>query len=267
MRAVAVVAEAAGAGVADAAASPSTGSDAVDTDASQRRPSRLGRSPLRVVFRLAQVTLLLWAAMVLIERYDSTSDDTLNTAGERADLALGEQVFTDEFGGPDGPMANEGDWQVVTGNWTVQNGEASLMADPSGAPTPALVTTNLPEAERVVVQVQVTAGADGVGLVYGYNGPTDFHRVSFNPTFAAAGVERIQGTSAETIGRFAPVAVPESYEISLEFGQGELQLWIGNLTLGQVPLVDGAIPSNFGLSSAGGAPASFDDVRVYTGGV
>ena len=205
--------------------------------------------------------------MVLVERYDETSDETLNAAGDRADLVLGEQATSDDFGGADGPLAGDEAWEVVAGNWTIQNSEATLVADPSGVLTPSLVTTDLPDAERVVVQVQVTAGADGVGLVYGYNGPTDFHRVAFNPTFAAAGVERIEGTTAQTIGRFAPVEIPESYEISLEFGQGEMQLWIGNLTLGQVPLVDGRVPDNFGLSSAGGAPASFDDVRVYTGGV
>lgn len=265
---MAVVAEAAGAGVAGAAASHTLASGSAPTDLPQRRPSFLGRSPLRVLFRVAQVSLLLWATVVLAERYNDTSDVALDPSGQAGDLALGEQTFSDDFGGGDGPLSADGNWQVVTGNWTTQNGEATLAAEPTGALIPALATRELPEAERVVVQVQVTAGADGAGLVYGYNGPTDFNRVSFNPTFAAVGVGRVDGApTEETIGRFAPVAVPESYEISLEFGQGELQVWIGNLTLGQVPLEDGKLPTNFGLSSAGGAPVSFDDVRVFTGGV
>ncbi len=251
--------------MADAAAKASAPSDAVEHDGSRRRPPLLGRSPLRVLFRVAQATLLLWAGAILVERYDGTGDESLNAAAQPGDLALGDQVVTDDFDGGDGPLAGD-DWQVVAGDWAIQSGEATLLPEQDGSQLASLAVRDLPEGDRVVVQVTVTSGADGVGLVYGYEGPTQFGRVSFNPTFAAIGVERIDGTAAESVARFAPVDIPDSYEVSLEFTADELQLWIGNYTLGQVRLPDGEIPKNFGLSSATGAPVSFDDLRVYVGG-
>ena len=108
---------AAGAAVADAAASQPQVSDAGHDDAPQRRSLLLGRSPLRVIFRVAQVTLLLWAAVVLVERYNATSTQSVDASSQPADLVLGDEVVVDAFDRGDGPLG--GDWQVVTGNWVI----------------------------------------------------------------------------------------------------------------------------------------------------
>ena len=250
--------------MADAAAKASAPSDAVERDGSQRRPPLLGRSPLRVLFRVAQVTLLLWAVAILVERYDSTGTEPIAQAGERADLVLGDQALGEDFDGPEGSLPDG--WDPVAGNWVVSDSAVALVPDPSGTLSPALLTHSLPESDRIVVQTTVTSSSDGIGLVYDYNGPTDFYRLSFNPTFAAAGLERID-VSATVIERFAPIDIPSTYEISLEFANGEVQVWIGNTVLGQVSLKDGRMPTSFGLSSSAGSAASFDSVRVYTGGI
>lgn len=257
---------AAGAGVADAAASPPRLSDAGHDDASQRRPLLLGRSPLRVIFRVAQVTLLLWAVVVLAERYDETATDPVDAASQPADLVLGDQVFADSFDGADGPLGGDAAWQVVSGNWVVADGTARIVGDAGGGFVPALAVTEVPAAERLVIQMTIDSPNDGVGVVYDYQGPGEFNRIGFNPSFAAVGVEQIRNGRAETIGRFGPVGIPEPYEVSLEFARGELQVWVGNQVVGQVPLDDdGGPPRSFGLSSAAGSPADFDDVRVYAG--
>ncbi len=255
--------EAAGAGVAGAAARPTEPSGAVSTDASQRRPPLLGRSPLRVLFRVAQVSLLLWAVVVLAERYDETTLRPPDAATQAPDLVLGEQVFADDFDGADGPLSDSADWEVVAGDWVTADGEAKLLADPELA-TPSLALTKLPQADRLVVQARVSGGADGVGLVYGYRSPQDFTRVSFNPSFAAAGVERIDGANAVALNTFGPVDLAGSFDVTLEFGRDEVQVWVGNLTLGQVALDE--MPTNVGLSSARGAAVSFDSVKVYRDG-
>ncbi len=63
---------------------------------------------------------------------------------------------------------------------------------------------------------------------------------------------------------FGPVDLAGSFDITLEFGRDEVQVWVGNLTLGQVALEE--MPTNVGLSSAGGAAVSFDSVKVYRDG-
>ncbi len=261
----AVAAVAAGAGVADAAARPTKPSDPVSTGASQRRPPLLGRSPLRVIFRLAQVTILLWALVVLVERYDETATQPVDSATQKADLVLGDEVFSDSFERADGPLGGDESWQVVSGNWVIAESAAQILAEPSGAFVPALAVAEVPQADRLVIQLSIDSPNDGVGVVYDYDGPGEFNRIGFNPSFAAVGVERISGGRAETIGRFGPVGIPDPYEVSLEFARGELQVWVGNQVVGQVPLDGGAMPRSFGLSSAAGLPAGFDDVRVYAG--
>ena len=263
MAAAAVAVEAAGAGVAGAVARPTEPSGVVSTDASPRRPPLLGRSPLRVLFRVAQVSLLLWAVVVLAERYDETTLRPPDAATQAPDLVLGQQVVADDFDGADGPLSDSADWEVVAGDWVTADGEAKLIADPELA-TPSLALTKLPQADRLVVQARVSGGADGVGLVYGYRSPQDFTRVSFNPSFAAAGVERIDGAGAVALNTFGPVDLAGSFDITLEFGRDEVQVWVGNLTLGQVALEE--MPTNVGLSSAGGAAVSFDSVKVYRDG-
>lgn len=254
---------AAGAAVADAAASQPQVSDAGHDDAPQRRSPLLGRSPLRVIFRVAQVTLLLWAAVVLVERYNATSTQSVDASSQPADLVLGDEVVADAFDRGDGPLG--GDWQVVTGNWVIADGSAQIVEDPAGALVPALAVTDVPAAERLVIQMTIDSPKDGVGVVYGYKGPGEFNRIGFNPTFAAVGVEQIRNGGAETIGRFGPVGIPATYEVSLEFARDELQLWVGNQVVGQVALDGAGAPRSFGLSSAAGSSAKFDDVRVYVG--
>ncbi|MBK6967793.1 MAG: hypothetical protein IPH29_01345 [Candidatus Microthrix sp.] len=249
--------------MADAAASQPQVSDAGHDDAPQRRSPLLGRSPLRVIFRVAQVTLLLWAAVVLVERYNATSTQSVDASSQPADLVLGDEVFADAFDRGDGPLG--GDWQVVTGNWVIADGSAQIVEDPAGALVPALAVTDVPAAERLVIQMTIDSPKDGVGVVYGYKGPGEFNRIGFNPTFAAVGVEQIRNGGAETIGRFGPVGIPATYEVSLEFARDELQLWVGNQVVGQVALDGAGAPRSFGLSSAAGSPAKFDDVRVYVG--
>ena len=261
----AVAAVAVGVGVAYAAARPTKPSDPVSTGASQRRPPLLGRSPLRVVFRLAQVTILLWAVVVLVERYDETATQPVDSATQKADLVLGDEVFSDSFERADGPLGGDESWQVVTGNWVIAGSAAQIVADPSGAFVPALAVAEVPKADRLVIQLSIDSPNDGVGVVYGYDGPGEFNRIGFNPSFAAVGVEKIRGGQAETVGRFGPVGIPDTYEVSLEFARGELQVWVGNQVVGQVPLGDGGLPTSFGLSSSAGSPAKFDDVRVYAG--
>ena len=133
--------EAAGAGVAGAVARPTEPSGVVSTDASQRRPPLLGRSPLRVLFRVAQVSLLLWAVVVLAERYDETTLRPPDAATQAPDLVLGQQVVADDFDGADGPLSDSADWEVVAGDWVTADGEAKLIADPELA-TPSLALTN-----------------------------------------------------------------------------------------------------------------------------
>ncbi|MEZ5380780.1 MAG: hypothetical protein R2754_03170 [Microthrixaceae bacterium] len=252
--------------MADAAAESGGDGPIPSPDNASRRPPLLGRSPLRVIFRVAQVTLLLWAGGVLVERYISTSDDVVQSSGDPADLVQGDEVFSDGFDRSDGPLGASDDWDVVAGNWVVSSARAELVPDPSGSLTPGLATAALPDADRIVVQVTVDSRSDSVGLVYAYKGPDDFYRISFNPSFAAVGVEKIGADGAQTIERFGPVSIPETYEISLEFAQDEVQIWVGNVTLGQVTLENGELPDNFGLSSAAGSPAAFDDVKVFVGG-
>ena len=156
---------AAGAAVADAAASQPQVSDAGHDDAPQRRSPLLGRSPLRVIFRVAQVTLLLWAAVVLVERYNATSTQSVDASSQPADLVLGDEVFADAFDRGDGPLG--GDWQVVTGNWVIADGSAQIVEDPAGALVPALAVTDVRAAERLVMQMTMGTPKDGVGGVYG----------------------------------------------------------------------------------------------------
>lgn len=71
---------------------------------------------------MAQVTLLLWAAVVLVERYNATSTQSVDASSQPADLVLGDEVVADAFDRGDGPLG--GDWQVVTGNWVIADGSA-----------------------------------------------------------------------------------------------------------------------------------------------
>jgi hypothetical protein len=79
-------------------------------------------------------------------------------------------------------------WQVASGTWAIQRGEAVLESQPSLKPSIATV-----DVGRADGWVQLTASSmpTGAGLVFRYRDPQDYYRVSPVPVYGTMNVMRV----------------------------------------------------------------------------
>lgn len=168
----------------------------------------LGRSrELRIFFRIAQVTTLVFAVAVLAENCAGTG-----LAGQqiRPDISMLTPVIDKPFesSGPLGePWTTTGGWVVTPGNLTyVTKTEGTAVAGPE---------RQVPS--RMVLTTTMTVGSGAGGLIFGYHSPTDYFRVIYSGPLAALAIEQVKGTSVDRIASVGPVGTPSEMGLTMEF--------------------------------------------------
>src|SRR5205085_9207615 len=103
-------------------------------------------------------------------------------------------------------------WQVASGSWVIQRGEAVLESQPSLKPSIATIDTGRSEGW---VQVTTSALPTGTGLVFHYRELRNYVRITAVPQFATLNVikvvggreTRVGGTGLTTFGNGSTIGV------------------------------------------------------------
>lgn len=215
---------------------------------------------VRVLLRIAQVTILVFASAVLIENCEG---DVQGSANGRPNIAMLSSVLNESFDGSAEPLGSVKGWTAGP-DWNIGGGVLSYQGTAEAA---AILAGSPTDGERRLVATAKISALNGAGgLILGRVNENSYWRVVYSAPLAGLVVEQIVVGQPRQVATMAPVGAPENMTLTVEIRHNALTVYVETervITAKYVQPADNA-PTTFGLFAQSG-PVSFDDVYFGAG--
>lgn len=156
-----------------------------------------------------------------------------------------------------GRAENGTPWEIVSGSWSTDGGEATVSAPDSG---PSMAVADL-GAGPSTIQVTMAETAGGAGLLFRYSNPFNHWALIGAPKFATWTLQRVVDGERTDIASISPAAVEAGTTVAVSDDGETIRVFIDGVEVASERDVRLARETKVGLiASDGDSTARFDDI-------